>query len=50
MIGDSARHAIVAVAVVAYGYGAVGNAIATRGRHVGWMLMGVVVALALLGL
>jgi len=49
-LGDSARHAIVAVAVIAYGYGAIGNAIATRGRHFGWLLMGAVVALALLGL
>jgi hypothetical protein len=47
---DSARRWIVAVAVVVYGYAAVGNAIATRGRHMGWWLMGIVVALALLGL
>jgi phosphoglycerate dehydrogenase-like enzyme len=33
-----------------YGYGAVGNAVATRGRHVGWWLMGCVIALALAGL
>jgi len=32
------------------GYGAIGNAVASRGRHVGWCLMGCVVALALLGL
>ena len=49
-LGDSARQAIVAVAVVAYGYGAIGNAVATRGRHFGWLLMGTVVALALIGL
>jgi hypothetical protein len=46
---DAARRCIVAVAAVAYGYGAVGNAVATRGRHVGWCLMGGVVALALMG-
>jgi hypothetical protein len=45
-----ARHWIVAVAVVVYGYAAVGNAVASRGRHVGWMLMSCVVALALAGL
>jgi hypothetical protein len=45
-----ARRWIVAVAVVAYGYGAVGNAVVTRGRHFGWWLMGGVVVLALLGL
>ena len=47
---EGARRWIVAVAVVVYGYGAVGNAIVTRGRHVGWFLMACAVALALLGL
>jgi hypothetical protein len=46
---EPARHWIVAVAVVVYGYAAVGNAVASRGRHVGWMLMSGVVALALAG-
>jgi hypothetical protein len=46
---DSARRWIIAVAVVVYGYAAVGNAVVTRGRHVGWLLMGVVIALALMG-
>jgi hypothetical protein len=48
--GVEARRWIVAVAVIAYGYGAVGNAVVTRGRHFGWWLMGGVVLLALLGL
>ena len=47
---EVARRWIIAVAVVVYGYGAVGNAVATRGRHVGWCLMLGVVALALMGL
>jgi hypothetical protein len=47
---ETARRCIVAVAVSAYGYGAVGNALATRGRHAGWCLMGGVIALALIGL
>lgn len=47
---ESARHWIIAAAAVAYGYAAIGNAIATRGRHVGWLLMAAVVALSLLGL
>jgi hypothetical protein len=47
---QTARQWIIAVAVAVYTYAAVGNAVATRGRHVGWMLMAVVVALALLGL
>jgi len=31
-------------------HGAVGNAVATRGRHFGWCLLGGVGALALMGL
>jgi hypothetical protein len=33
-----------------YGFAAIGNAIATRGRHVGWFLMLGVIALALVGI
>jgi hypothetical protein len=47
---EVARRWVVAAAVVVYTYAAVGNALATRGRHVGWLLMGCVVALALMGL
>jgi hypothetical protein len=48
MLGSEAAHqCIVAVAVVVYGYAAIGNAAATPGRHVGWCLM-VGVALAVL--
>jgi hypothetical protein len=47
---ESARRWVIAVAVVVYGYGAIGNAIASRGRHVGWLLMIGVIALALTGL
>jgi len=46
---QTARHWIVAVAVVVYGYAAIGNAIANRGRHIGWVLMAVVVALVIIG-
>jgi hypothetical protein len=45
-----ARQWVVAVAVVIYGFAAVGNALVTRGRHVGWCLMLGAVALALIGL
>jgi hypothetical protein len=45
-----ARQWIIAVAVVVYGCAAAGNAAATRGRHVGWVLMSCVVVLALTGL
>ena len=41
-----ARGWIVAVAIVIYTYAAIGNFVATRGRHVGWILMSCVVALA----
>ena len=47
---ESARRWIVAAAVLAYGYGAVGNAVTSRGRHFGWMLMSLVLVLALVGL
>ena len=46
---QAARHWVIAVAVVVYGYAAVGNAVATRGRHIGWWVMSSVVALALMG-
>jgi hypothetical protein len=46
---ETTRQWVVAVAVVIYGYAAVGNALATRGRHVGWCLMLLVIALALVG-
>jgi hypothetical protein len=46
---QAARHWIVAAAVLVYGYAAIGNAIANRGRHVGWVLMSVVVGLVILG-
>ncbi len=49
-LGSPARSWVVGVAVVVYGCAAIGNAVATRGRHVGWLLMAGVVALALWGL
>jgi hypothetical protein len=48
-LDQAPRLSIIAVAVVMYGYAAIGNAVATRGRHVGWCLMAAAVALALLG-
>jgi hypothetical protein len=47
---ETARRWIIAAAVVAYGYAAIGNAVASRGRHIGWCLMGLVVWLSLIGL
>ena len=46
---EVARHSVIALAVVVYGYAAVGNAVVTRGRHAGWWLMGSAVVLALMG-
>jgi len=46
---QAARRWVIAVAVVVYAYAAVGNAMATRGRHIGWVLMVVVMVLALMG-
>ncbi len=45
-----ARHWIIAIAVAVYGYAAIGNALAVRGPHPGWILMLCVVALALAGI
>jgi hypothetical protein len=50
MSSEPARRWIVAVLVMIYGAGAIGNAWATRGRHFGWIAMSAVVALALLGI
>ena len=47
---ETARRWIVAAAVAAYSYGAVGNLLVSRGRHIGGYLMGCAVALALIGL
>jgi hypothetical protein len=47
---QAARQWIVAAAVVVLGYAAVGNVVATRGRHLGGWMMGGVVALVLIGL
>jgi hypothetical protein len=38
------------MSIVTYGFAAIGNAWATRGRHFGWIAMGIVVGLAAIGL
>lgn len=45
-----ARAWIVGVAVAVYGFAAAANALATRGRHFGWMMMIAVCGLAVGGL
>jgi hypothetical protein len=47
---QTARRWVIAVAAAAFAYAAIGNAVATRGRHVGWILMCAVVVLTLLGI
>jgi hypothetical protein len=49
MASDIARHWIVATFAVVFGFAAIGNAWATRGRHVGWVGMTAVVVLAIAG-
>lgn len=49
MGSDVARHWIVITFAVVFGAAALGNAWALRGRHVGWVAMSVVVALAVAG-
>ncbi|MGJ4952740.1 hypothetical protein [Bradyrhizobium sp. HKCCYLS20291] len=46
---DTARHWIVVTLVVVFGFAAVANAIATRARHFGWIMLAGVVALAAAG-
>lgn len=47
---DAARHWVIAVLVAVYGSAAIGNAVASRGRHFGWMVLAAVVVLTLVGL
>ncbi len=47
---QSARHWIVFVLAVVYGTAAIGNAVATRGRHFGWMVLAAVVVFTLAGI
>jgi hypothetical protein len=47
---EAARTWVVAMSIVTFGFAAVANAWATRGRHFGWVLMTVVVGLAASGL
>src|ERR1700746_748717 len=49
MGSDVARHWIIITSAVVFGSAALGNAWALRGRHVGWVAMSAVVALAFAG-
>lgn len=49
MASDAARHWIVVTLACLFTFSALGNAVGTRGRHYGWMLLGGVVVMALAG-
>jgi hypothetical protein len=49
MASDTARHWIVATLAAVFGFAALANAWAMRGRHFGWMALSGVVALAIAG-
>jgi hypothetical protein len=46
---EPARHWIVVTMACVFAFGALANALATRGRHFGWMALSAVVALAVAG-
>jgi hypothetical protein len=46
---EPARHWIVVTMAVVFGFAALANAWATRGRHFGWMMLSAVVGLAVAG-
>jgi|SRR5215469_5935358 len=50
MSSQIARYWIVSAAVLVYGFGAITNAWVMRGRHFGWALLAIIVALAVAGL
>jgi hypothetical protein len=49
MDSEIARHWIVVTLAIVFAFGAVANALATRGRHFGWVALSAVVALAVAG-
>jgi hypothetical protein len=49
MESDTARHWIIATFAIVFGFAAIGNALATRTVHLGWIGMSAVVALAVAG-
>jgi len=49
MASEPARHWIVVTLSCVFAFAALGNALATRGRHFGWMVLSAVVALAAAG-
>jgi hypothetical protein len=46
---DAARHWIVLTLACVFAFSAIGNAVGTRGKHFGWMVLGAVTAMAVAG-
>ena len=49
MASEPARHWIVVTFACVFAFGALANAVATRGRHFGWIALSAVVGLAVAG-
>jgi uncharacterized membrane protein SirB2 len=49
MASEAARHWIVITLACVLAFSAIGNAIGTRGRHFGWMVLGAAAAMAVAG-
>lgn len=49
MASDAARHWIVVTLAALFAFSALGNAVGTRGKHFGWMVLGAVTAMAVAG-
>ncbi len=49
MASDAARHWIVVTLACVLAFSALGNAVGTRGRHFGWMVLGAAAAMAVAG-
>lgn len=46
---DAARHYVIVMSSLIYGFGVFANARATDGRHFGWLMLTIVIALAIFG-
>jgi hypothetical protein len=49
MASESARHWIVATLACVLAFSAIGNAVGTRGKHFGWIVLGAAAAMAVAG-
>ena len=49
MASELARHWIVVTLACVFAFSALGNAVGTRGRHFGWMVLSAVTAMAVAG-